>query len=220
MKHRSGTQWMTDGEIREMYRHSKDPDAQVKILADLNCMTEEAIANILGITLRERKKRVRNYKKWTPEEENTACEMYAGGSTLDEIAQRIGREKTAVDSKLSKIRGLTRHADKAQKAAESPEVTEVPEAAPEIITGACEFDSLPKPTASGEVTPEFANELVAFVRDRLGLKIIGAGYDIEDDTASANFKNAAGIRYYVEFSVSPAQRKAAGENTPNGSRSE
>lgn len=48
---------MDDGEIRQSYRLAACPGRQIKILAELNCLPEEKIEEIVGVRKKAKKAR-------------------------------------------------------------------------------------------------------------------------------------------------------------------
>ncbi|MHC1696422.1 MAG: helix-turn-helix domain-containing protein [Eubacteriales bacterium] len=111
---------MTEDEIRTSYRDAKKPKAQIKILAELNNTSEEAIQQIItGVkpTSPERKKynRIDDYE---------ALDMHRQGATEKQIADYFGVTKEAVRS--WKKRRLTTDEINKQEEPIMPEVNDTP----------------------------------------------------------------------------------------------
>ncbi len=98
---------MTAEEIRRDYRLAKNPEAQVKVLAEINAVTPKIIWRIIdGQSIEEATARrpPKSYyvpkglvKHWTSEEKARLKEMWREGYLAKEIAAELGR---SVDSVL------------------------------------------------------------------------------------------------------------------------
>lgn len=83
---------MTEGEIIADYRQAKDPEAQIKILADLNCTSEDVIREIVGLPPSKQ----RGGKAKREEQSNRIRELYNQGFTDKEISEKLGVSASTV----------------------------------------------------------------------------------------------------------------------------
>ena len=96
--------WMSDGDIVMMYRQAKNPNAEIGVLADLNCVSKEAIREILsrhGVLVKKKKKaKTARMPRWTAAQDAILTDMLSEGASYAEIGDKIGRSKYAVKSRL------------------------------------------------------------------------------------------------------------------------
>ena len=94
---------MRDDEIANSYRLAKDPEAQVKVLAELNDTTPENIKRILverEVYVPPMQKAQKTAEKkakhrWTEEELNRAEDMFRSGYSYRQIAKELGTKENA-----------------------------------------------------------------------------------------------------------------------------
>ena len=95
---------MTEEEIRRDVRLAKNPEHQVRVLAELNCTTQKVIRSILGGQTWEelfggvKKKPSNRWKGWTPSEIALAAKKRGEGKTFAQIADELDRTPKAVRS--------------------------------------------------------------------------------------------------------------------------
>lgn len=83
---------MSTEDIKKEFREAKDQEEQVKILADLNCVSEDVIREIVGLPPSKPRKRRKSLK----EQSERICELYDQGFTDKEIAEKLGISRKSV----------------------------------------------------------------------------------------------------------------------------
>lgn len=89
--------FMSDDEIRKAYREARDQRGQISILAQLNCTTEEVIAEILGVELKKRTHNIRI-------QEDMFRKLYDEGKNDREIAEALGVNKSSVTAARNRLK--------------------------------------------------------------------------------------------------------------------
>lgn len=97
--------WMSDGDIVMMYRQAKSPPQEIKVLAELNGVTRDVIVDVLrrsGVEMLIKGKRSGKKKapRWTPEQDATLADMLSAGESYTAIAEKIGRSRYAVKTRV------------------------------------------------------------------------------------------------------------------------
>jgi hypothetical protein len=99
--------WMTEGQIVSDYRQAKDPEKQIKVLAELNAVKPAVIKDVLikhGEIRPEKEKEKMATAKWTSDDVSFMLEKKKLGLTAEQIAQKMGRTKGAIYAKLKELR--------------------------------------------------------------------------------------------------------------------
>lgn len=93
----------TEGEIANSYRLAKEPKKQIKILAQLNSVTEDVIRDILEKYGYDTKKKRSTRSTWTAEEEREIAKRSIAGQKNTEIAKALNRTAGAVTWKMQEL---------------------------------------------------------------------------------------------------------------------
>ena len=97
--------WMTEEQIQASYRDARFKKDQIEILAQLNDCCTEQICDIIGVSYKKTKGRIRTGRKsqWTPEKESTLKAMFENGASDDEISAAIGIVVSSVVKKRTEL---------------------------------------------------------------------------------------------------------------------
>lgn len=96
-----------DWELIEMYKRAKNKKAQIKILCQLSCRSEDYIINMLtqaGFSVAADKRKRQYDGAWTDEEINTLISMKRSGESQSSIARTLNKTCDAVRGKISYLR--------------------------------------------------------------------------------------------------------------------
>lgn len=100
--------WMTEGQIVSDYRQAKDPEKQIKVLAELNAVKPAVIKDVLikhgEIQPDKKEKEKMATAEWTSDEVAFMLEKKKLGLTAEQIAQKMGRTRWAIYAKLKELR--------------------------------------------------------------------------------------------------------------------
>ena len=95
--------WMTEEQIKLSYKQAKDPKRQRSILAQLNSVPVIIIDKIIGLTDRDIKLHNKN-NRWTKEEKEMLCGLYAEKNTYEDISLILGRDILSIKNKIYYLR--------------------------------------------------------------------------------------------------------------------
>lgn len=102
--------WMTDAQMRRLYRQADNKVHQVRVLAELNARSiKETVEKLESIGCEVDRARVTaihagtDRKAWTQAEIDKLFEMKRTGRTWEEIAYELNRHWQAVRSKYQRI---------------------------------------------------------------------------------------------------------------------
>lgn len=94
--------WMSEDQIKSSYKQAKDQKKQRIILAQLNCVPVIVVDKIIGIT--DRNVDIRENSRWTKEEKEMLCGLYAENNTYEDISLILGRSLSAIKNKINYLR--------------------------------------------------------------------------------------------------------------------
>ncbi len=102
--------WMTDAQMRRLYRQADNKVYQVRVLAELNARSlKETVEKLESIGCEVDRARVTtihgrtNRKEWTQAEVEKLFEMKRAGRTWEEIGYELNCNRSAVRSKYQRI---------------------------------------------------------------------------------------------------------------------
>lgn len=102
--------WMTDAQMRRLYRQADNKVHQVRVLAELNARSiKDTVDKLESIGCEIDRARVTaihggtNRKAWTKDEVDKLFEMKRAGRTWQEIAYELNRNWRAVQNKYQRI---------------------------------------------------------------------------------------------------------------------
>ena len=102
--------WMTDAQMRRLYRQADNKVHQVRVLAELNARSiKETVEKLESIGCEVDRQKVTaihggtNRKAWTRAEVDKLFEMKRAGRSWEEIAYELNRHWKAVENKYFRI---------------------------------------------------------------------------------------------------------------------
>lgn len=102
--------WMTDAQMRRLYRQADNKVHQVRVLAELNARSiKDTVEKLESIGCEVDRQKVTaihggtNRKAWTQAEVDKLFEMKRAGRTWEEIAYELNRHWKAVQNKYLRI---------------------------------------------------------------------------------------------------------------------
>ena len=105
----AGECYMSRGEIAASYRQAKDKKQQITILAQLCCLSREAVIRILsgeGAADKscEEEARKRTGKRYTAAEDAAIIRGYSDGKKAADIGRELGRGRDCIIARMHKLR--------------------------------------------------------------------------------------------------------------------
>lgn len=101
---------MTENEMCREYGMAKNPLEQIKILADLNCISVMDVRKILtknGITIPKNKRK----RSWSDENEKELARMCAAGASVYDMSRRFGLDDCTIYDKINRLNLVRRNKD-------------------------------------------------------------------------------------------------------------
>lgn len=102
--------WMTDAQMRRLYRQADNKVHQVRVLAELNARSiKDTVEKLESIGCEVDRQKVTaihggtNRKAWTQAEVDKLLEMKRAGRSWEEIANELNRHWRAVQNKYQRI---------------------------------------------------------------------------------------------------------------------
>lgn len=94
--------WMTEEQIKISYKQAKDQKKQRIILSQLNSVPVVVIDKIIALT--DRNVDFRENSRWTKEEKEMLCGLYAENNTYEDISLMLGRSLFSIKNKIYYLR--------------------------------------------------------------------------------------------------------------------